>query len=348
MNRQQKEEESKKHHFPMIMKTQHFNTDKNALTTYYEPYILKIHHSQSSLQSQFYPLLYRKQRGMKPYFWPTWNKDMFFFLFHVRKHCFPTVQHKGVASWIEKEEEWGGGGRRWVVTMELGSLLEKQTQKNGSLGKTTLFISLRLTKIQWLESIWSTSPNKMSLQSIQQSFVNTFRIYLKKNSFSLSISSAFYGYFSTLKHDQGNQGSNTAHGANSACLWAIARPVSANSPPPFHYFSFAPQPAPCCTDPMHFSHVLPVLALLHIKSDLLNLVYHVFISNISSLGGCVILTLFKEQCTWMVLQKQGNHSEASNRLAWAYVHMGLNRSHKIHHLSVCKNGTRPPLLAEHW
>lgn len=122
-----------------------------------------------------------------------------FFLFHVRKHCFPTVQHKGVASWIEKEEEWGGGGRRWVVTMELGSLLEKQTQKNGSLGKSTLFISLRLTKIQWLESIWSTSPNKMSLQSIQQSFVNTFRIYLKKNSFSLQYFFSFLWILFYLK-----------------------------------------------------------------------------------------------------------------------------------------------------
>lgn len=116
---------------------------------------------------------------------------------------------------------------------------------------------------------------------------------LKKILFLFSISSAFYGYFSTLKHDQGNQGSNTAHGANSACLWAIARPVSANSPPPFHYFSFAPQPAPCCTDPMHFSHVLPVLARLHTKSDLLNLVYYVFISNVFSLGGCVILPILR-------------------------------------------------------
>lgn len=173
----------------MIMKTQHFNTDKNALTTYYELCILKIHHLQSSLQSQFYPLLYRKQRGMKPCFWPTWNEDMFFFFYSMWENTvFPQCNIKGVASWIEKEEEWGGGGRRWVVTMELGSLLEKPPQKNGSLGKTTLFISLKLTKIQWLESIRSTSPNKMSLQSIQQSFVNTSRIYLKKkkiNSFSL-------------------------------------------------------------------------------------------------------------------------------------------------------------------
>lgn len=185
---------------------------------------------------------------------------------------FPQCNIKGVASWIEKEEEWGGGGRRRIVTMELGSLLEKQTQKNGSLGKTTLFISLRLTNIQWLKSIWSTSPNRMSLQSIQQSFVNTSRINLKKiiqrDGQISSISSAFYGYFSTLKHDQGNQGSNTAHGANSAHLWAIARPVSANSPPPFHYFSFAPQPAhhtvqTPCTSVMFFllwhSYVLKVV-----------------------------------------------------------------------------------------
>lgn len=68
--------------------------------------------------------------------------------------------------------------------MQLGSLLEKQTQKNGTLGKTTLFISLRLNKIQWLKSICSMSPNSTSLQSMLQGFLNISRCPNFNNSFS--------------------------------------------------------------------------------------------------------------------------------------------------------------------
>lgn len=68
-----------------------------------------------------------------------------------------------------------GGCRKGIVTVQLGSLLGKQTQKNGTLGKTTLFISLRLNKMRWLKSICSTSPNRMSLQSIEQSFLSMSR-----------------------------------------------------------------------------------------------------------------------------------------------------------------------------
>lgn len=41
-----------------------------------------------------------------------------------------------------------------------------------ALWEKPLFISLRLNKIQWLKSVCSTSPNRTSLQSILQSFLN--------------------------------------------------------------------------------------------------------------------------------------------------------------------------------